>query len=173
MPKKLFYLLFVICLPAVLVGYLFSVFVSPSLAQVPTISPSPTGQPTCDLCGWCNQTVNPTPPPNWQQCQTCLYDAAGAEIPKHYYTVLGCLSTEPQEFVKSLLGVVFSISGGIAFLAVLGGSAIVLTSTGDPERLQFGKDMVTSSIFGLLLIIFSIFLLRFVGYDVLRIPGFG
>lgn len=171
MPKRFILLLFVICLTAQ-AGFLLFVFVSPSLAEDITPTPSPTGQPTCDLCGWCNQAINPTPP-NHQQCQSCLYDATGTEIPKQYYTVLGCLSTEPQGFVKSLLGIVFSISGGISFLAVLGGSAIVLTSTGDPERLQFGKDMVTSSIFGLLLIIFSIFLLRFVGYDVLRIPGFG
>lgn len=163
MPKRFILLILILVL-------LLFVKAVPSFADE-TPTPSPTIQPTCDLCGWCNQTVNPAPP-NHQQCQSCLYDA-GTEIPKHYYTVLGCLSTEPQEFVKSLLGIVFSISGGISFLAVLGGSAIVLTSTGDPERLQFGKDMVTSSIFGLLLIIFSIFLLRFVGYDVLRIPGFG
>lgn len=165
MPKRFILSLFIFC-------FLLFATALPSLAQTSTPSPSPTGQPTCDMCGWCNQEVNPTPP-NHQLCQSCLYDTTGTEIPKHYYTVIGCLSTEPQEFVKSLLGVVFSISGGIAFLAILGGSAIVLTSTGDPERLQFGKDMVTSSIFGLLLIIFSVFLLHFVGYDVLRIPGFG
>jgi hypothetical protein len=35
-----------------------------------------------------------------------------------------------------------------------------------------GKDIIFSSIFGILLILFSIFLLHFVGYDILRIPGF-
>ena len=72
-----------------------------------------------------------------------------------------------------MLAVIFGIAGGIAFLAVLTGSAIVLTSSGYPDRLQTGKDLIVSSIFGLMLIIFSVFLLRVVGFEILRIPGFG
>lgn len=169
MPRRFILSLFIFC-------FLLFITALPSLAQTSTPSPSPTGQPTCDLCGWCNRSLvpSPMPPANWVACNTCFYPTPGQPYPQpnSYYTVFGCLSTEPQNFVKSMLNIVFSISGGIAFLAILGGSAIVLTSTGDPERLQFGRDMVTSSIFGLLLIIFSVFLLRFVGYDVLRIPGF-
>jgi len=32
--------------------------------------------------------------------------------------------------------------------------------------------MITSAIAGLLLIIFSVFILRLIGYDILKIPGF-
>lgn len=166
MPGRIFFLLFVIC-------YLLFSFVPPAFAVSATPIPSATGQPTCDLCGWCNQSLNPTPPANWVACNSCLYDASNNPIQNQYYTVFGCFSTEPGAFVKSTLSIIFSIAGGIAFLAVLGGSAIVLTSSGDPERLQFGKDMVTSSIFGIVLIVFSVFLLRFVGVEILRIPGFG
>jgi hypothetical protein len=136
--------------------------------------PSPTSmkEPACDLCGWCYKGINPSPP-TWQACHACIYDATGNETQGSYYTVLGCLSTKPGGFVKSMLSVLFSIAGGIAFLSVLYGSATILTSQGDPGRLQDGKDMVTSSIIGILLIVFSVFLLRIVGYDILRIPGFG
>ena len=136
-------------------------------------SPTPVpGEPTCDLCGWCNRGVEPEPQ-NWDECQACLYDASGVEQEGNYYTVLGCLSTKPENFVKSVLSVVFGIAGGLAFMAVIAGSIIVLTSGGYPNRLQTGKDLIVSSIFGLLLIIFSVFLLRIVGFDILKIPGFG
>lgn len=148
--------------------WLLVIGVTPVFAQ--TISP--TGEPTCDLCGWCNAQINPTPPPNWQKCHDCLYDPYGNEATGSYYTVFGCIATQPEAFVKSILSIVFGVSGGIAFLAVIAGSGIVLTSGGYPERLQTGKDIIFSSIFGILLILFSIFLLHFVGYDILRIPGF-
>ena len=75
--------------------------------------------------------------------------------------------------MKSILTVVFAVSGGLAFLSVLMGAATVLTSAGDPLRLRAGKDMLTNSLLGLFLIIFSIFLLRVVGVEILRLPGFG
>jgi hypothetical protein len=149
------------------------ILISPIQAQSPTFAPFPTGQPTCDLCGWCNKDINLTPPPDWNRCHTCLYDASNREATGSYYTVLGCLSTSPNKFVKSLMTVIFGIAGGIAFLSVLAGTGMILTSSGDPERLKSGKDLVTSSIAGLLLIVFSVFLLKVVGFDILRIPGFG
>lgn len=158
MPKKLF-------LPLLIL--LFSVFTTVAYAQ-----PSPTGIPTCDLCGWCNPTVNPKPE-DWDACRTCLYDSNGLEKTGSYYTVLGCLSTKPEQFIQSLLTISFGVAGGLAFLSVLWGSATVLTSSGNPEKIQAGKDMITNSIIGILVIVFSVFLLRVVGYDILKIPGFG
>ena len=136
------------------------------------------GVSACYLCGWCNPAINPSPP-NWNDCHNCLYEPTNApsspevERANSYYTVFGCLSTRPEFFVKNILTIVFAVAGGIAFLAVLTGAAIVLTSSGYPERLQTGKDLIISSLFGLLLIIFSVFLLRVVGLDILKIPGFG
>ena len=156
MPR--FLLFFVLC-------SLFIALATSVIAQAPA-----TGQYTCDLCGWCNTQINP-PPPNWNDCYACLYDTSGLEQKGNYWTVFGCLSTRPEKFVKSTLTIVFGAAGGIAFLAVLAGSAIILTSSGNPQRIQLGKDMITSSIFGLLLIVFSVFLLRIVGFDILKIPG--
>lgn len=146
-----------------------------SVLSVSAQTATPANEPTCDLCGWCNKAAYPTPPPNWNACISCLYNPDGTPKDHAYYTVLGCLSTDPTgtPFVKTMMSFVFGIAGGVAFLAFLSGSAVVLTSAGDPEKLKNGKDIITSSILGLLLILFSAFLLRFVGYDVLRIPGFG
>jgi Co/Zn/Cd efflux system component len=64
------------------------------------------------------------------------------------------------------------LAGGIAFLLILFGGFQIMVSAGNPEQMNAGKEMVTSAIAGLLLIIFSVFLLRLIGYNILRIPGF-
>jgi len=168
MPKKIFlivYLFFIL-------NSLFLILTSSVFADTPI----PTGPPTCDVCGWCNKDVNLTPPANWNECRNCLFDpTTGAPRDRYYYTILGCFSTDPSggPFTRQVLSIIFGMAGGIAFLMVLWGSAMVLTSSGDPIRLQSGKETIISSTIGILLIIFSIFLLRIVGVDILKIPGFG
>lgn len=148
---------------------------SPTLSFInitfPDDTPTQPNSSSCDMCGWCNQNTNPKPP-NWDSCMDCLYEDDGSEVKSSYYTVIGCLSTRPEYFVNSLLSLAISIAGGTAFLSMLYGSLIILTSKGYPEKLKIGKDLIASSIFGLILIIFSVFLLRLVGYQILKIPGF-
>lgn len=168
MPKKIPSIIFIIIYLFFFSSVLSSWFLVPSST---VFAQAPTGQPTCDLCGWCNPATNPKPP-DWDKCRACLYDAGGNEQKGNYYTVFGCISTKPEFFVKSMLSIVFGIAGGTAFLAILYGSAIMLTSSGSPEQLQAGKEIVTSSLIGIFLIIFSVFLLRVVGFEILRIPGF-
>lgn len=167
MPKKIF--LLIILLFFILNSY-FLILNSNVFAQEEP--PTPTTPPTCDLCGWCNPQSNPKPS-SWDSCNKCLYSPDGTPREHTYYSKLGCLSTQSDLFIKSILSIVFGVAGGIAFLVVVFGSITVLTASGDPTRLQNGKDMITSSIFGILLIIFSVFLLRVVGVDILQLPGFG
>lgn len=109
----------------------------------------------------------------------CLYEADGVtEKPAAHYTIIGCIESAkpgqlPQVFVRSILTIVFGVAGGIAFLMFIYGASLVMTSAGDPLKLENGKDIVTSAIIGLLLVIFSVFLLRTIGFQVFQIPGFG
>lgn len=88
-------------------------------------------------------------------------------------TALGCIPTDPQELVKWILKYAILMGGGIAFLlSVFGGVSIILAG-GNPEKINNGKEIIGSALTGLLFIIFSVFLLRFIGYDILQLPGFG
>jgi hypothetical protein len=85
-------------------------------------------------------------------------------------TAIGCI---PIEDTNSLLGFILKwaigIGGGIAFLLILVAGFQIMTSTGDPKRLQAGKELLTSAIAGLILLIFSVFILRIIGVDILGI----
>lgn len=87
-------------------------------------------------------------------------------------TALGCIPTDPQELVKWVLKFAILMGGGIAFLlSVFGGVSIILAG-GNPEKINAAKEIIGSALTGLLFIIFSVFLLRFIGYDILQLPGF-
>ena len=88
------------------------------------------------------------------------------------WTAIGCIPTTPQGIFSVAFTFGIGIAGGIAFLLILFGGFQVLTSAGNPEQLNGGQELISSAVAGLLLIIFSIFLLKLIGYDILRIPGF-
>lgn len=89
------------------------------------------------------------------------------------WTAIGCIQTSPSEIFSKSMPIFLGIAGGIAFLLILFGGFQILASAGNPDQLNEGRELVSSAVAGLLLIIFSVFLLRLIGYDILRIPGFG
>lgn len=150
---------------------------------IPSASGSGESMANCDLCGYCQ---GEKPPSNWESCRKCLYPkfSGSAEsnltlkgVPQpdqnHYYTMLGCLSTQPAEFAGQISRVFFSMVGGIAFLFLLYGAGIIATSQANPERLNYGKRVVYAALTGLFFVLFSTFLIRFIAVDILKIPGFG
>lgn len=89
-------------------------------------------------------------------------------------TALGCIPlNDTNQFVKWFLGWAIGIAGGIAFLLILFSGFQIMTASGNPERLQNGQELLTAAISGLILIIFSVFLLKLIGITILEIPGFG
>jgi len=87
-------------------------------------------------------------------------------------TAIGCIHTNPEGLVKWLFGFAGSLAGGIAFLLMAWGAFLYITSQGNPDQLQKAKETIVSAIGGLLFIIFAVFLLRLIGFDILKIPGF-
>lgn len=87
------------------------------------------------------------------------------------WTALGCLPTDYTAIVSWFFKIGVGIAGGIAFLFFLFGAFMILTSAGNAEQIEEGKQTIISALSGLLLIIFSIFLLGVIGVDILSIPG--
>lgn len=89
-------------------------------------------------------------------------------------TALGCISTDVEKggFINSLLQLAIGLGGTIALLLILFGVFIITTSAGIPDKLNQGKELITSAISGLLFIILSIVLLNLIGIKILSIPGF-
>jgi hypothetical protein len=65
------------------------------------------------------------------------------------------------------------VGGGIAFLLIVYSGFMIMTATGDPKRLQAGQELLTSAVSGLILLILSIFILKFIGVDILGLGAFG
>ncbi|MEK7177551.1 MAG: hypothetical protein AAB705_01850 [Patescibacteria group bacterium] len=152
----------------------------------------------CDLCGFCPPN---DPPQSWESCQQCLYPDISADpstmeslivdpetnLPHppasgKQYTFLGCLGGGGNSFtdegaaggvVQSLLNIVFSMSGGIAFLYLLYGSFVLATSQANPERLNYGRRVIYGAIAGLIFTLGSVFIVKFIASGILKIPGFG
>src|SRR5258708_1960974 len=89
-------------------------------------------------------------------------------------TAIGCIPFGDQNaLIGFFLRWGIGIGGGIAFLLILIAGFQIMTSRGDPKKLQAGQELMTSAISGLLLLIFSLVILRIIGLDVLGIKFFG
>jgi len=88
-------------------------------------------------------------------------------------TAIGCI---PVGDTNALVGFILTwglgIAGGIAFILIVVAGFQIITSAGNPQKLQAGKELLTSAIAGIFLIIFAAFILRLIGVSILGIPGF-
>lgn len=109
----------------------------------------------------------PTPP-----CAKDSFDPVTKKCTK-FDTALGVFSTNPEGFIASIFAVLLAASGGIALLLIIRAGYKIMTSQGKPEAIQEGRDQLIAAIVGLIFLIFSFVFLQLIGFDILRIPGFG
>jgi len=175
---------------------LLNLLVFPHVVFGQTATPA-TRYAACDLCGYCPPDRLPS---TWEKCRQCLYPSASTDPttnqtllidsgtntgPTPYqgrqYTVIGCIKTDLTSFsepgaaasvVQILLNVIFGMVGGIAFLYLIYGSFVVLTSQAEPERINYGKRLIYGAIIGLIFSLSSVFIVNFLASGILRIPGF-
>jgi hypothetical protein len=100
------------------------------------------------------------------KCKTCL---TGGGI----WTAIGCIPTSPQPMMAIFIRLGLSMGGGIALISIVAAGFMFTTSQGDPQKTSSAKELMTSAIIGLLFIIFSVTILRFIAADFIKIPGFG
>jgi len=87
-------------------------------------------------------------------------------------TAIGCIPVDPSLFVQTFITLIIGLAGVIAFLLMVFAAIKIILAGGNPEKLQAGKEMLTSAIIGLILIIFSTVILELIGVHILQIPGF-
>ena len=98
-------------------------------------------------------------------CSTCMSGDAG------YYSALGCikLNSFGGLITGGILTPLLSLGGLAAFLIIIYSAILIMTSSGEPEKIKKAKEMLTSALVGLLFIILSIFILKFISGDLLGI----
>jgi len=89
------------------------------------------------------------------------------------WTAIGCIPAKPESIIKTFITLGISAGGGATFLLILAGSFRLSVSQGDPTATKEAKEQITAAIIGLVFIIFSITMLRFIGVTLFEIPGFG
>lgn len=90
-------------------------------------------------------------------------------------TAIGCIPVlgSTDDFLAAVLKWAVGIGGGIAFALMLYAGFMLMTAQGNPERMKAGQELLTSAVAGLILLIFSIFILKFIGVDILGLQKFG
>src|SRR3989344_3231229 len=131
---------------------------------------------TIDTC-----VADPTGPYTFSECKDALTNqkAGGGPLGKNPCeggtcdTALGEIPTNPQALAAKILQIATGVGGGIALILMVIGSIRVLTSSGDQQKLSGGRDMIVAAIAGLLFLIFSVLILRFIGVTLFgAIPSF-
>ena len=108
----------------------------------------------------------------WAADAFCTAQGHGGNTSSPYInTALGCVPVKVDEFVMWLLPNLFGIAGGISLVLMIYGFILMATSSGDPKAVQGAKETISSALVGLLVSIFSIFILKYVLVSILKIPG--
>lgn len=141
----------------------------------PNASNNPSEKETLKLSILDEFPLTPKPTPNSELIPPTPY-------PGRYYTFIGCIRTSQGSFreqgaagnvIQTLLNIVFSIAGGLAFLFLIYGAFIVLTSQASPERVNYGKRVLIGAIVGIIFTVGAVFLINLLASGILKIPGFG
>ena len=100
-------------------------------------------------------------------CKVCANTDAGV------WTALGCFNGNVSEFIaNNIMRTSIGIAGGISLLCIMLAAFQMQTSAGNAEKVKKAQELLTNCITGLMVIIFSILILKIIGVDILRIPGF-
>jgi hypothetical protein len=85
-------------------------------------------------------------------------------------TVFGEIPTDPAAFAGAVVQIAIGIAGGLAFLLMVFGAYRLIFAAGNPESIQQGREIIAAAVIGLLVVIFSVFILRLVGISILGLP---
>lgn len=133
--------------------------------------PIPKLEQLCDE--YIINTGNPNQPAENERVQKEHDQCVSCAKKGGYWSGLSCVPLSVSSFITdTLLGIGIGVGGFIALLCIFYSVIILQTSQGDAEKITKARENLTSCVIGLLLIIFSVFILRLIGVDILSLPGF-
>lgn len=133
------------------------------------IQDTATASAALGLSNFCKEYFPPATDKNTEilKCSNCMNTGG-------FYTALGCIPLDVSTFITSyILKTGIGIAGGVALLCILYSAFRMQTSMGNAEAIKKAQENLTACITGLIIIIFSVLILKIIGVDILRIPGFG
>lgn len=100
-----------------------------------------------------------------KKCLNCI-------LQDKYYSAIGCIPFNLDQFINEfLLNRLIGLAGIFAFFCIIYASFMMQSSQGNQEKLKKAQELLTSCIMGLIFIIFSVFILKLIGVDILKLPG--
>lgn len=124
---------------------------------------APTPVPLSVLVPLCNKIANSS---ERTSCENCASNKGGV------WTSVGCYNGNVSSFISHFLEMGISLAGGISLLCIMFAAFQMQTSSGNAEKVKKAQELLTNCITGLMIIIFSVLILKIIGVDILRIPGF-
>ena len=122
----------------------------------------------------CRQYIKGTTPRDVNVLNSCLRCTQKGNGNEYFWSALGCMPLNMQTFINNYVYVYgLGLAGIIVFLCILFNAYRIQFSQGNQEAVKKATDNLKSCLFGLLLIIFAVIIVRIIGADILRIPGLG
>ncbi len=122
-----------------------------------------------------NDPCSLLPPKEADQCRECMYEGTDENDytkPKgQVWTGLGCVKIKTTgDLFGEAFKILSNIIGGIAMLLLIYASILFMVSGGDAEKIKKAKSILTAVITGILFVIFSIMIMKFIGLTLLELP---
>lgn len=126
---------------------------------------------SCQRSFNCRPAPNNTPPPVGVGSPIC-------DDGNSINTPFGCLpftgaNGPARSMIQILLDWGIGLAAGISLLTLIYASFQIATAAGDAKRVQAGRELVTASIGGLILIVMGIVILNFLGVRLLGLGSLG
>lgn len=84
----------------------------------------------------------------------------------------GCIPDDPGGFAAKIYSIGLLFVGGAALLSIIYGAFLVLTSSGEADKLNKGKSYIVYALIGLFLAVGGYAFYRIIGTNIIQIPGF-
>jgi uncharacterized membrane protein len=139
----------------------------PILTTFPTEWPHPGVYTQCGALESCCLYVTPTMILRPKLFPECVVNGNPG-----INSAVGCIPIANQnDLLVFILPWALGVAGGTAFILIIVAGFLIMTSSGNPLRAKAGKELLTAAIAGLLMIIFSVYILELIGVRILNIPG--